>query len=342
MILAISREEFPSFPKTFNPNVWPGPGNNCAVIWEVLNLCWTIDYVVRPTMHDLLLMLCLPPIRKDWEDVVRERCNPPTVSEGSSLPVTTENDGTSTTSEDVSLPSAASPAVDLKELSTLNDLYKSGYLPILPKSERSRSHEYVYLDRVSLYYGDILNLAVDALVYEPDAYRGDPMRARDGSISTRIHQAAGAEFRDEFRSRSLGRVIDYGDVKATNGYNLPAKYVFHARGPGVVFEEEERICPGSNISTLKLCYKRSLEMANSNSFQSIAFAPISTDEGEFPIEYGVRFALEETRRFLDMERFNGTLRLQRLIFVLPDERHREAYERMIPAIFPAKHFAELD
>jgi O-acetyl-ADP-ribose deacetylase (regulator of RNase III) len=83
-----------------------------------------------------------------------------------------------------------------------------------------------------------------------------------------------------------------GDAKATPGFRLPAKWVFHAVGPvwqdGTHHEDE----------LLASCYRRCLELAREHPANSIAFPAISTGVYGFPHRRAAEIALRTVKAHL--------------------------------------------
>ena len=70
---------------------------------------------------------------------------------------------------------------------------------------------------------------------------------------------------------------------------MPAQYVIHAVGP---------VWTGGNNSEpaqLACCYRRSLEIADENGTQTIAFLSISTGIYGYPIELAANVAIDSVR-----------------------------------------------
>ena len=133
---------------------------------------------------------------------------------------------------------------------------------------------------------DITKMQVDAIVNPSNS--GPVVGA--GS-ETAIYEAAGREALMEER-KSFGSVSE-GEVFLTGGYGLPAAHVIHAVSPrfqGGNQGEEER---------LRSCYRKSLELAAKQGFQSIAFPLIATGSYGYPREEAMGIAAEEIRAFLD-------------------------------------------
>lgn len=132
---------------------------------------------------------------------------------------------------------------------------------------------------------DITKMTCDAIV-NPSNEELIP----GGGTDAAIHRAAGPELLAA--CAALGG-IKVGEVKATKGFRLPAKYVFHTAGPvwAEGKEGEEKI--------LAACYENALLLADSLGCESIAFPLISAGTYGFPRDLAMRIANETVTRFLE-------------------------------------------
>jgi O-acetyl-ADP-ribose deacetylase len=110
-----------------------------------------------------------------------------------------------------------------------------------------------------------------------------------GGVDGAIHRAAGPELLEACR-RLNGCVT--GDAKATPGFHLQAKWVFHAVGP--VWRDgshgEDELLAG--------CYRRAMELARERNLSSLAFPAISTGVYRFPAERAAQIAVSTVKASL--------------------------------------------
>ncbi|TDL20784.1 A1pp-domain-containing protein [Rickenella mellea] len=204
--------------------------------------------------------------------------------------------------------------VKFDKLPTLRALYTNGTL----KAAASPRYPSVasYLDRVSLFQGDITELEVDAIVNA----------ANRGLLGLyifdyAIHRAAGSGLKNECSKFPLirsGTRCETGDAKITGAHDLPSQRVIHAVGP--VYDSTDVDTVARQLAS---CYGKSLQLTVDNLQKQVSFPSISTGIYGYPIEDATHIALNETRRFLDSE---NSSRLDLVVFTVFSNKDREVYE----------------
>lgn len=158
--------------------------------------------------------------------------------------------------------------------------------------------------------GDITRLAVDAIVNAANT-----SLLGGGGVDGAIHRAAGPELLAACRKLNG---CSTGDAKATQGFRLPAKWVFHAVGP--VWRDGAH---GEN-ELLASCYRRCLELAREHGAKSIAFPAISTGVYGFPSRRAAEVALRAVR---DQVEVSG---VELVYFVCFNQETLSIYTEMLP------------
>ena len=132
---------------------------------------------------------------------------------------------------------------------------------------------------------DLLKMRTDVIVNATDQFYSG-----GGGVDHAIHQAAGPELTEA--CGFLGR-LHLGEVKATEGYNLPVKFIFHTSGP--------RWRGGSHEELVLLgnCYRNSIHLAREKKCTSIAFPLISSKGKHFPKEVALTVAIDAIRSALE-------------------------------------------
>lgn len=157
--------------------------------------------------------------------------------------------------------------------------------------------------------GDITRLAVDAIVNAANS-----ALAGGGGVDGAIHHAAGPDLLRA--SLALGG-CPTGDAKATPGFILPAKWVFHAVGP---------VWRGGNHgeeAALASCYRRCLELARDHDVKTIAFPAISTGVYGFPHRRAAEIATRTVREYA------GKCGLDRVLFCCFSIETAAIYEELL-------------
>jgi O-acetyl-ADP-ribose deacetylase (regulator of RNase III) len=158
--------------------------------------------------------------------------------------------------------------------------------------------------------GDITKLEVDAIVNAANT-----SLLGGGGVDGAIHRAAGKEL---LAACQKLHGCATGDAKATPGFRLPAKWVFHAVGP------RWRDGKHNEDSLLAGCYRRCLELASEHQAESIAFPAISTGIYGFPKQPAAEIAVATIRA-------NAAPPLQRILFCCFDDQTAQIYEDLLRA-----------
>jgi O-acetyl-ADP-ribose deacetylase len=159
--------------------------------------------------------------------------------------------------------------------------------------------------------GDITKQRVDAIVNAANT-----SLLGGGGVDGAIHDAAGPELLTECRKL---HGCSTGDAKATPGFHLPAKWVFHAVGP--VWHGGEH----GEENLLASCYRRCLELGQQHQVRSIAFPAISTGIYSFPSERAAQIAVDTVRQHV------GESGVEVVKFVCFDRKTLQIYDKLLSA-----------
>ena len=157
--------------------------------------------------------------------------------------------------------------------------------------------------------GDIARLQVEAIVNAANS-----SLLGGGGVDGAIHRAAGPELVEACRKLHGCKT---GDAKATPGFRLPARWIFHAVGP--VWNGGEREEP----EKLASCYRRCLELAREKGVKTMAFPAISTGIYGYPKEPAAEIAVRVCRDLAD------ECGVERVEFCCFDEATAAIYERLL-------------
>eukprot|EP00697_Spironema_sp_BW2_P001197 gnl/Spiro4/11612_TR6136_c0_g1_i1.p1 gnl/Spiro4/11612_TR6136_c0_g1~~gnl/Spiro4/11612_TR6136_c0_g1_i1.p1 ORF type:complete len:520 (-),score=122.99 gnl/Spiro4/11612_TR6136_c0_g1_i1:256-1815(-) len=178
-------------------------------------------------------------------------------------------------------------------------------------------------EKICLMLGDITRLQVDAITNNTN----ENMTERVG-VSNNIHLAAGQRLHNACVNTETCRT---GEARMTEGFNLPARHVFHTVGPR--FNIKYQVAAENALHN---CYWSCLELLKEHKLQSIAFCCLNSDRKGYPRDNAVHIAIRSVRRFL--EHFGSGI--STVIFCLDQASDLELYERGMVLYFPRNEAEE--
>ena len=146
--------------------------------------------------------------------------------------------------------------------------------------------------RLEVFRGDITALRVDAIVNAANT-----QLKGGGGVDGAIHRVAGKA--ELLAATALLGGCATGDAKATPGFRLPAKWIFHAVGPVWSVSRGGATAMQKADALLASCYRRCMELAREHDVESIAFPAISTGVYRFPGERAARIAVGTVREAME-------------------------------------------
>ncbi len=164
--------------------------------------------------------------------------------------------------------------------------------------------------KIEIIQGDITELSIDAIV---NAANNSLLGG--GGVDGAIHRSAGPQLVEECAKLNGCHT---GDAKITKGYNLPARHVIHTVGPvwfGGTENEPEKLAN---------CYRKSMQIANENHIQTIAFPAISTGVYGYPKNPAAQIAINQIVECL--EKYPD---IKKVTFVLFDKENFDIYTSIL-------------
>ena len=135
-----------------------------------------------------------------------------------------------------------------------------------------------------------------------------------GGVAGAIHHAAGPKLAEECRPLAP---IEVGEAVITGAHKLPNDYIIHTLGPvyGKDTPEDE---------LLATCYRETLEVAEDNQINSIAFPAISTGAFGYPIQEAAEIAFDTV-----LDKIPELNEVNQIRFVLYSESDQECHEQIL-------------
>jgi O-acetyl-ADP-ribose deacetylase (regulator of RNase III) len=179
------------------------------------------------------------------------------------------------------------------------------------------THRALGTARLELVEGDITREAVDAIANAANAaLRGG------GGVDGAIHRAAGPGLLEELRRRYPDGTPT-GTAVATDGHELPARWILHAVGPvwrGGTHGEEELLAGA---------YRSCLRLAEDLGARSVAFPAISMGIYGYPTSDGARVAVRTVA-----EHLRGRTALEVVRFVLFSDETYQHFDEALRGLPP--------
>ena len=169
------------------------------------------------------------------------------------------------------------------------------------------------MEQIVIVKGDITQITADAIVNAANT-----SLLGGGGVDGAIHRAAGPGLLQECRTL---HGCETGKAKATRGYGLRAKYVFHTPGP--IWHGGDH----GEDALLQSCYQSCLELARQYNCKTIAFPSISTGVYRFPLARAARIAILTLKQFL--KDTGSDLKITAVCF---DENTLKAYREALDEI----------
>ena len=172
-----------------------------------------------------------------------------------------------------------------------------------------------------LWQGDITTLKCDAIVNACNCDLLGCFYPNHKCIDNAIHTFSGIQLRlacNEIMVKQDHKE-ETGMAKITLAFNLPCKYVIHTVGPIIRGKLTEKDC-----DLLKSCYISSLEIAEKNHLNSIAFCCISTGEFHFPRDKASEIAINTVKEY--KEKTHSKIKV---IFNVFKDKDYEIYRKLL-------------
>lgn len=172
-------------------------------------------------------------------------------------------------------------------------------------------HRQSILNKVEVLVGNITQLKVAVIVNAANS-----RLAGGGGVDGAIHEAAG--YQELQAACAVFGGCPTGEVRLTPGFNLAAQAIIHAVGP--VWGGGEQGEPAA----LRSCYRKAMEMATKEGFESIAFPAISCGVYGYPHEQAVAIAVNEVLDYLA-----GDSTVKKVIFCCSSEKMADLYRKYL-------------
>ncbi len=220
--------------------------------------------------------------------------------------------------------------IDLQDNYLQEELTQKGIVSLsdIPTIKEQYHSQSIHADKISLWQGDITQLAASAIVNAANSQMLGCFVPCHRCIDNAIHSAAGMQLRQECSHIMAKRQLRYGrnyeeptgTATLTKAYNLPCDYVIHTVGPIVYGNLNDTL-----RQDLRNCYDNVLKCCAENKITSVAFCCISTGEFHFPNDEAAKIATETVTQFLEQHPQCG---ITRIIFNVFKDGDKHIYEKI--------------
>lgn len=179
---------------------------------------------------------------------------------------------------------------------------------------------------VSLWKGDIAELAVDGIVNAANDALLGCFRPFHACIDNRIHAVAGPMLRADCQQIMMrqGHPEPTGVAKITRAYHLPSRYVLHTVGP--IVQGNGVAVSDNQCRELSQCYRACLDLAAQVAdIRSLAFCCISTGAFGFPQQPAAQIAMDAVGKWLS----ENPTRFDRIVFNVFTETDHVLYRALL-------------
>lgn len=163
--------------------------------------------------------------------------------------------------------------------------------------------------------GNIVEAGTEAIVNAANA-----RLAGGGGVDGAIHRVAGPELYKE-TSRFGGCPTGSAVITGAGRFPPPTRFIIHAVGP--IYDGRD---PVHCAKLLAGAYRRSLELADENSIESVAFPSISTGAYGYPIVEAAGVAIST---IVDYLKNHGDTLIRRLLLVMFSEEDFSVYRKVM-------------
>ncbi|KAF2823767.1 hypothetical protein CC86DRAFT_371989 [Ophiobolus disseminans] len=203
--------------------------------------------------------------------------------------------------------------VTLQQIPSISQLYKLGELEEKPTQARPSAMDN---HTVCFTREDITKLEVDVIVNSTDMGFGGT-----GALNRTVLAKGGVQLREAVSAFGMCAI---GDVRASEGYLLPAKHVLHVVPPNQLNKDTKDI--------LRKVYRKALQLAVTLRATSIAFPSIGTGMLNYPRRDCATLAMEEIKRFLETAEPKNLI--EKIVFVVYSSNDEFIYKSFLPVYFP--------